>query len=904
MEITDIKDRLSIIKVLQHYNLTPNQNHMLPCPFHDDKKPSMKIYPETNSFHCFGCGAAGDQVKFIELKEGKGKHEALLKAKSLTGENTIPIKSKPMQVELSVEAKQAVFTKYFGYCYRSLNMYKPAQEYLQQRAIDHKKITAGYDSGLFYSKAGKNLIESYLSAGLLKPAGRENNYRSFFKNCIVFPTCDKNGKIAGFYGKNIQNNGHYNLEGKHSGLYPGYPDPATRTIIFTEGILDCATLQQYDFITVKYSLVSFYGSKVRTGEHEQIIKDLPELQEAIFFFDGDKAGKEGVTLHAEKFKQINPGLKISYVNTPEGEDINSLAQSHEDPRVFTELIETRTILVNGKTNNIFHLKEDGPVCRDGKPNQPINQSVNHRTLITSNPEYILFETDTLSIRLWGGVEMHNLKKLRVTMHIQDKTNQYNSIRDTIDLYSHSQAERFTRQASERLEISTQTVSNTLTLLTTEIENYRIAEREKQRQKEEARRQQEKDIFTTDALRDAEQYLSTHELHLRTYKLFNHLGLIGQEKNGCLLFFIYLTRMLENPLHAIVMGKSATGKTYLLKTVARLVPKQHIHYTTSLSENTLYYTPEDFLRHKILLQEDLDGAYNALLPLRELMSNQCISRFSTKTNNRTGNIQQVYLEVHGPVCIAGATTKDRIYEDNANRSFLLQLDETPEYEDQVLAYQGKIESGQADTRKQMEIINLIKACQLLLQPVKVINPYAPELKLPSYVFKKMRTNKHYLTLIKSIAFWNQKQRTTKTDKEGMLTGTRGAKYIEVSLEDIELANYLCKDLLLRKADELSGELRRFHEHLKQTVKQSGKKTFYAKQVRNRMHPQKLKRWLDELQSRGYILKIGNNRKTSFEYEILNWTDYEELKQDVDILDKITEKLRKKQLKKSEKKSNHI
>ncbi|MFH1326470.1 MAG: CHC2 zinc finger domain-containing protein, partial [Candidatus Falkowbacteria bacterium] len=69
MEIPEIKQRLSINQVLNHYKLTPNKNNLLHCPFHEDKTPSLQIYPKTNSFHCFGCGAAGDQIKFIELKE-------------------------------------------------------------------------------------------------------------------------------------------------------------------------------------------------------------------------------------------------------------------------------------------------------------------------------------------------------------------------------------------------------------------------------------------------------------------------------------------------------------------------------------------------------------------------------------------------------------------------------------------------------------------------------------------------------------------------------------------------------------------------------------------------------------------------------------------------------------------
>jgi energy-coupling factor transporter ATP-binding protein EcfA2 len=216
-----------------------------------------------------------------------------------------------------------------------------------------------------------------------------------------------------------------------------------------------------------------------------------------------------------------------------------------------------------------------------------------------------------------------------------------------------------------------------------------------------------------------------------------------------LFFIFLTRFFKNPLHAIVMGSTGSGKTYLLQGVAGTVPRQHIHVTTSLSENTLYYTPQDFLKHKILLQEDLDGAYSALLPLRELMSNQEISRFSTKTNSRTGDSKQVYLHVEGPVCVAGATTRDKIYEDNANRSFLIQVEENPLHERQVLEYQGKLAAGLINFKRYEENINLLKACQLLIEPIEVIIPFAPKLELPPHVFKKMRTKNHYLTLIKSI-----------------------------------------------------------------------------------------------------------------------------------------------------------
>ncbi len=88
MEISEIKRHLSIETVLNHFGLHPDRHHFLKCPFHNDEDPSLKIYTDTNTFNCFGCGAAGDVIEFIERYEASTgsactKHEAILKAKSM-----------------------------------------------------------------------------------------------------------------------------------------------------------------------------------------------------------------------------------------------------------------------------------------------------------------------------------------------------------------------------------------------------------------------------------------------------------------------------------------------------------------------------------------------------------------------------------------------------------------------------------------------------------------------------------------------------------------------------------------------------------------------------------------------------------------------------------------------------
>ena len=84
MEITEIKQKLTIQKVLQHYNLQPDKNNLLKCCFHDDKTASLQIYPNTNTFHCFSCGKSGDVIEFIQLKENINKHKAILKSESFS----------------------------------------------------------------------------------------------------------------------------------------------------------------------------------------------------------------------------------------------------------------------------------------------------------------------------------------------------------------------------------------------------------------------------------------------------------------------------------------------------------------------------------------------------------------------------------------------------------------------------------------------------------------------------------------------------------------------------------------------------------------------------------------------------------------------------------------------------
>lgn len=120
MEIAEIKAQLSILSVLGHYGIKMNRNKMVCCPFHDDKNPSMQVYPDMNTVFCFSinCSKNGkemDTIQFIQDKENLGKHEAIKKAQSLIGAVTQQATAKPiMQTENLGEIFQKLRPSFYG----------------------------------------------------------------------------------------------------------------------------------------------------------------------------------------------------------------------------------------------------------------------------------------------------------------------------------------------------------------------------------------------------------------------------------------------------------------------------------------------------------------------------------------------------------------------------------------------------------------------------------------------------------------------------------------------------------------------------------------------------------------------------------------------------------------------
>lgn len=500
-------------------------------------------------------------------------------------------------------------------------------------------------------------------------------------------------------------------------------------------------------------------------------------------------------------------------------------------------------------------------------------------LDTTNPNNYEYTTKHLEIHILGGLKTNKMESLRITLSIQ-KPKQFNVVRQSIDLYNDNQIEKLVRKVAERLEIGTSVVRRTLQELTKELENYRFLLVEKETI---ANQPFFKELSATE-IKQAEKFLTSKDLLKRTNELIGKSGVIGEENNRQTMFLIFTSRKTNNPLHCISLGSSGTGKTHLQSKVSELMPEEDKVEITVLSANAFYYFNRTELQHKLILIEDLDGAESVLYPLRELQSKKRITK-TVVHKDAKGDTKTIHLTVEGPVSVAGCTTQESIYEDNSNRSFLLYIDESEEQDQKIMNYQRLISAGKVNQDEEHKAKELLKNVQRLLKPIKVINPYAEFLELPQSVFKPRRTNSHYLQFIEAITFYKQYQREKQYDTE------TGEEFIETEIEDIQEANELIIDVLLRKSDTLTGACRNHLEDLKDYLIKNNQTTFTNAEIRRRLRIKEttLRRYNAQLLSENYIRRIKVKSK-SYCFEIVDLGEYTNLKKQInkalqDCIDRI-------------------
>jgi DNA primase len=815
MTIPEIKQRLSMPTVLGHYGLQPNRNEMLACPFHEDKKPSMRVYPETNTVYCFAgsCKVSNlDVIDFIMQMDGSSKHVAILKAKALIGEQpvTLPV---PEVVKESTPAQDfiAQYQEYRAALQRS----KTAQAYCTGRGLKWDRYEMGYKSTSAKASADK-----------------------WGRGCLLFPLRNEAGKISGFYGRAIKGNGHY-YQRNRSGLYPRYPLADTRTLILTESIIDAQVLRQEELPLEVYTILALYGTNGLTDEHRAAIRQLPQLEEIILALDGDEAGHQATEEVSKTLYSDLPGIKISTLVLPEGEDINSLAVKEEDNgRLFRGLVRNRV--------------------RVGK-NDPVSPPPT--TLATDNPNNLVYITDLATYYIKGGLrcgsrDLDSLKVTLVTQHDGRKS------RQKLDLYEDKQVEKAARAVGERLGLRPDLVEIDLSTLTDLLEQYR------EQLQDEEQEGSAKIKVPSDQRSKCLDFLQAPDLVKRLNELIGKAGVAGEEVNRLLLFVVASSFGMTTTLHALIQGASGSGKTRLLRIISELIPEEVVKRYTRVTDGSFYNQAEYYFKNKLLCFEDIDGLKEeALLAVRELQSNEVLIT-STSLKDEQGNIRGGERIVRGPIASISCTTRAEVYEDNISRCFVVAVDESKEQSLRIIQYQNDKAAGVIETGREKKVRSFLQNCIRLLQPLEVINPYANRIHLPPDAHKIRRLNELYQSFVRQLTLLHQYQR--KTDERGRLI---------TDPEDLRQACDILFESIVLKVDELDGSLRQFFERLKEYVGDKGKEyEFTQREIRLtlRISKSQMQRYMNALINLEYLQQLGFANR-GYRYKICYWDDNQALRQ---------------------------
>jgi DNA primase len=322
--IDEVKQKLDIVQVVSDSVKLQKagRNYKAPCPFHSEKNPSFFVFPEKQSWHCFGaCGSGGDIFSFIMKKEGVDFAQAL---RLLANKAGVPLVNEitPKRQAQNKERDQLfeineTAAAYFHHILLHTSTAEAAKGYITRRGLSIETVK---DFQIGYAPEGWDTLKQYLhgkgcteaemlNAGLLVERDGKNNYDRF-RNRLMFPIRDIQGKVTGFGGRALDdslpkylNSPQTLVFDKSSSLYginrakTAIKDKGQAVIV--EGYMDVLAAHQYGYRNVVASMGTAMTDKQLT-----ILKGL--TRNLILALDADAAGEEAVSRSGEMIDKMLP----------------------------------------------------------------------------------------------------------------------------------------------------------------------------------------------------------------------------------------------------------------------------------------------------------------------------------------------------------------------------------------------------------------------------------------------------------------------------------------------------------------------------------------------------------------------------------------------------------------------
>jgi len=373
--IDDVKQKIDIVEVVSQYALLKKAGRNLTalCPFHSEKHASFFVYPEQQSWHCFGaCSTGGDIFSFVMKKEGIGFGDAL---RLLAEKAGVAIPSGFKREEGKEEKEKLcqindAAVQYFHNILVNSAAAEKARDYVTGRGFSQKTIT---DFQLGFSPNSWESLKQHLldrgcdesmllTAGLLVPS-EDGKTHDRFRNRLMFPIRDARGRTLGFGARALDdslpkyiNSPQTPLFDKSNILYG--IDLALSAIrqqdmaVIVEGYIDVITAHQNGISNVLASM----GTSI-TEKQVSTIKKL--TRNLVLALDADTAGEEAMLRGIRHENTLNAEVKVMIL--PEGKDPDDVIR--EDSKTWQQLVEKALPIVDF-TFEIVTSKLDLTTARD------------------------------------------------------------------------------------------------------------------------------------------------------------------------------------------------------------------------------------------------------------------------------------------------------------------------------------------------------------------------------------------------------------------------------------------------------------------------------------------------------------------------------------------------------------
>ncbi len=299
------------------------------CPFHTEKTPSFVVYPETQSFYCFGCGAGGDVITFIKKISNLEYVEAVKLLASRVGMPMPNEEDKAGEMRRKVLAINRDAARYF---YDQLNKPTPeaalAREYWRRRrGLSDDTIRRfglgyapdSYSDLLHYLKGRGYNEEELLESGLVRRSEKGNLY-NLFRHRMITPIIDLRGNVIAFGGRVLDDSKPKYINSPETVVYKKSRTlfalniakrSTSRRYILCEGYMDVISMHQAGFDTA----VCACGTAL-TPEQVKLIGEYAD--EVILSYDSDEAGQKAAARSLELFAP-SPA-RVSVLNIPGAKD--------------------------------------------------------------------------------------------------------------------------------------------------------------------------------------------------------------------------------------------------------------------------------------------------------------------------------------------------------------------------------------------------------------------------------------------------------------------------------------------------------------------------------------------------------------------------------------------------------